>query len=400
MLKKRVLLGLSGGVDSSVAAYLLKEQGFDVQALFMINWKDSSVTLQGQCSWEEDVIVAELVAKKLGIKLQVVDSSEKYKEKVVEYMFKEYSSGRTPNPDVLCNREIKFNVFNEYAQNFEAQFIATGHYAVTEKSNDYSDEVKLISGYDPNKDQSYFLCQLNQKQLKNVIFPIGKLLKTDVRRIAEEQNLASATKKDSQGICFIGKVDLPTFLKQKIFSKNGNIVEIYEKPLRENNGLYKKDYNLFEQKELIEISKPYNFVENAKKIIGQHQGVYYYTIGQRKGLDIGGTTEPLYIVGTDVERNEIYVGEGQNHWALSRKALFIREEDLHWLRSSKQLKNGEKQLFSVRISYRQPLQKACLYKTEDGLFIVFEQMQRGITPGQFAVWYKEQELIGSGVIQH
>lgn len=400
MLKKSVVLGLSGGVDSSVAAYLLKEQGYDVQALFMINWKNSSVTLQGQCLWEEDVIVAELVAQKLGIKLHVVDSSEKYKELVVEYMFGEYQAGRTPNPDVLCNREIKFNVFNHYAQQFDAQYVATGHYAITQFANDDTNEIKLISGKDPNKDQSYFLCQLNQQQLKNVIFPIGNILKTDVRKIAEQQNLASAYKKDSQGICFIGKVDLPTFLKQKIMSKNGNIVEISKDVEFLKGSIFCKKPDTYTTEELVFISEPYNLQRFSKRVLGQHQGVYYYTIGQRKGLDIGGTSEPMYIVGTDIERNEIYVGEGQSHWALSRKALFIKYIDIHWIRPSLEMFVGEKRLYDVRIRYRQPLQKACLYRVEEGIFIVFEQMQRGITPGQFAAWYKDGELLGSGVIQY
>ncbi len=393
---KRVIIGLSGGVDSSVAAYLLKQQGFEVIALFMINWKDSSVTLAGDCAWEEDIIVAKLVAQKIGIPLEVVDSSEKYKQAVVDYMFLEYEKGRTPNPDVLCNREIKFDIFQTYADKFNADFIATGHYAKTEKIiTEKGEFVRLLAGDDKNKDQSYFLCQLSQKQLKNVLFPIGNIEKTEVRRIAAELDLASATKKDSQGICFVGKVDLPTFLQQKLAPKKGKIIEI-----EQNDELLSEmsKYPEINFENLCEIAKPLDFSKIKGKFVGEHNGAHYYTIGQRKGLNVGGKAEPLFVLATNIEKNIIYVGQGHSHFGLNRRALFIQKSEIHWIRPDLEMGINEKSNFLVRIRYRQELQKAQLIMQSEGLYIIFEDLQRGITAGQFAAWYNENELIGSGVI--
>jgi tRNA-specific 2-thiouridylase len=393
---KRVIIGLSGGVDSSVAAYLLKQQGFEVIALFMINWKDSSVTLAGDCAWEEDIIVAKLVAQKIGIPLEVVDSSEKYKQAVVDYMFLEYEKGRTPNPDVLCNREIKFDIFQTYADKFNADFIATGHYAKTEKIiTEKGEFVRLLAGDDKNKDQSYFLCQLSQKQLKNVLFPIGNIEKTEVRRIAAELDLASATKKDSQGICFVGKVDLPTFLQQKLAPQKGKIIEI-----EQNDELLSEmsKYPEINFENLCEIAKPHDFSKIKGKIVGEHNGAHYYTIGQRKGLNVGGKAEPLFVLATNIEKNIIYVGQGHSHFGLNRSALFIQKSEIHWIRPDLEMGINEKSNFLVRIRYRQELQKAQLIMQSEGLYIIFEDLQRGITAGQFAAWYNENELIGSGVI--
>jgi len=387
---KRVVLGLSGGVDSSVAAYLLKEQGFDVIALFMINWKDSSVTLSGDCAWEEDIIVAQLVAKKLGIPLEVVDSSEKYSKQVVDYMFAEYEKGRTPNPDILCNREIKFDIFQNAAEKFNADFIATGHYAKIETFTNNGVEYKgLVAAADSNKDQSYFLCQLSQNQLKNVIFPLGDIEKPEVRRIAAELGLASAEKKDSQGICFVGKVDLPTFLQQKLTPKKGIIIEIPENNIIEN---------LTEAIDLEQLAKPIELNPEMGKKIGEHNGAFYYTIGQRKGLNIGGKAKPLFVLATDVENNILYVGQGHEHWALNRKALFVNKNEIHWIRPDLKLNINDSKKCMVRIRYRQPLQSAEITMKENGLFIIFENLQRGITAGQFAAWYFDNQLIGSGVI--
>lgn len=394
---KKVVIGLSGGVDSSVAAYLLKNQGYNVHALYMINWKDSSVTLSGDCSWEEDKIVAELVAKKLNIPLTVVDSSERYMKNVVDYMFYEYEQGRTPNPDVLCNREIKFNVFNEEAQRIGADYVATGHYckkrSVVKNGKEF---YRLIAGADNNKDQSYFLCQLSQEQLKNVLFPIGDISKPEVRKIAHELGLASADKKDSQGICFVGKVDLPTFLQQKIAAKTGNIIEI---PENFNTEISFKAKENFTDDDLIDLAKPYDYKTIKGKKVGQHQGAHFYTIGQRKGLNVGGTAKPLYVIATDTETNVVYVGQGSEHIGLFRKALFLKNNDIHWIRPDLKQKTGTKQKYLVRIRYRQPLQKAELYFRDEGIYIVFEELQRGISAGQFAAWYDNDELIGSGIIQ-
>lgn len=391
---KKVVLGLSGGVDSSVAAYLLKQQGYEVIGLFMINWKDSSVTISGDCTWEEDLIVAKLVAKKLGIHLEVVDSSEDYKNKVVDYLFDEYEKGRTPNPDVLCNREIKFDVFEKYAKQFGADYVATGHYAKIDEVVVAGKTIKrLLIAEDLNKDQSYFLCQLSQEQLMNVLFPLGDIDKPEVRRIAKELELATAERKDSQGICFIGKVDLPTFLQQKLAAKTGKIIEI------EQNDEYFKNIDLTYSKQNIEkICEPYDFEQVKGKIIGEHRGAHFYTIGQRKGLNIGGKEKPLFVLATDVEKNIIYVGQGHEHPGLNRKGLFVEKSDIHWLRPDLILNINEQKECMVRIRYRQQLQKATLFMENKGLFIIFESLQRGITSGQFAAWYYDDELIGSGVI--
>ena len=394
-MKQKVVIGLSGGVDSAVSALLLKQQGYDVHALFMINWKNSSVTLSGDCAWEEDQLVAQMVAKQIGIPLHVVDSSERYMTHVVDYMFNEYSRGRTPNPDVLCNREIKFEIFNRYAQELGADYVATGHYCrrdeVTGKDgNTYS---RLLAGSDPNKDQSYFLCQMSQSQLKNVLFPIGDIIKPEVRRIAAENNLACAKRKDSQGICFVGKVDLPVFLQQKLKSKQGDIVEVTDDAY-----VYRNRHD--DPDDIEALSKPYIYTPDDGFIIGKHIGAQYYTIGQRKGLNIGGHEKPVYVLATDIERNVIYVGMGDEHPGLYRKALFINNDEIHLVRPDLALADGETKKLKVRIRYRQPLQDATLIKTEKGLFINFDIPQKSITPGQFAAWYQNDELIGSGAISY
>lgn len=387
----KVVIGLSGGVDSSVAAYILKEQGHEVIGLFMQNWHDADVTLQGDCAYEEDRIMAELVAKKLEIPFHYVDLSIIYRQRVVDYMFAEYQKGRTPNPDVLCNREIKFDAFLEEALKLGAEFVATGHYCQKDTIIVEGKEIhRLIAGEDTNKDQSYFLCQLSQKQLSKAMFPIGHLIKPEVRKIAEEQELATAKRKDSQGICFVGKVDLPTFLQQKLAPQEGNIIEI-DSSFRKYNRINKTD-------DIQILSKAFKYHPLDGKIIGKHKGAHYFTIGQRKGLDVGGTKQPLYIIGTDVIRNVVYVGEGQEHPGLLRPALFISKEELHWIRPDLVLKVGETLSVDARIRYRQPLQKATITMNEDGLYMLFEELQRGITQGQFAAWYIENELIGSGVI--
>jgi tRNA-specific 2-thiouridylase len=396
-VKQKVIIGLSGGVDSSVAAYLLKQQGYDVEALFMINWKDSSVTLSGDCSWEEDIIIAKLVAKKLGIPLQVVDSSEDYKHKVVEYMFSEYEKGRTPNPDVLCNREIKFDVFINKAKEIGADYFATGHYCRKEEiSVDGKKTYRLLAGSDPNKDQSYFLCQLSQDQIKDVLFPIGHLMKPEVRKIAVELDLASAKKKDSQGICFVGKVDLPTFLQQKLKPKKGYIIEIQKSTIIDIDSKV-SDFQGGDERLRIICADRYYRPEPGKKV-GEHNGAFYYTIGQRKGLDVGGTPEPLFIISTDIKRNVVYVGQGKDHPGLFRKGLFIKSEEIHWIRPDLALMPGQKDQYQVRIRYRQELQEAMIHQKADGMYVVFSQPQRGITSGQFAAWYIGDELVGSGRI--
>jgi len=397
-LNKKVVIGLSGGVDSSVAAYLLKEQGYEVEGLFMINWKDSSVTLRGDCSWEEDIIIARLVAKKLDIPLHVVDSSDDYLKNVADYMFNEYEKGRTPNPDVLCNREIKFDVFIKKVNEIGADYFATGHYCrkeeITQEGKTY---YRLLAGTDPNKDQSYFLCQLSQDQLKKALFPVGDIVKPRVREIAKELDLASAEKKDSQGICFVGKVDLPTFLQQKLKPKKGKIIEIPKKGVPDEATISNDLSNQKDQLELLCSERKYR-PENGK-VVGEHNGAHFFTIGQRKGLDVGGTPEPLFVISTDIEKNVIYVGLGKKHPGLYRKGLFIPKNDIHWIRPDLQLKNGETGNYLVRIRYRQELQEAKIFSEEDGIYIVFESEQRGITSGQFAAWYKGEELIGSGVIK-
>ncbi len=453
--KIKVCVGLSGGVDSSVAAYLLKQEGYDVFAMFMQNWSDASTTLHGDCEWEEDRFVAELVARKIGIPFYFVDLSEKYRQRVVDYMFSEYEKGRTPNPDVLCNREIKFDAFLEVARKMGADYVATGHYCrKVERGGVYS----ILEGTDPNKDQTYFLCQLSQEQLSRAMFPIGHLTKPEVRRIAKEADLPSAEKKDSQGICFVGKVDLPTFLKQKLTSVEGDVVEVFD-------AYYAADELYCRQQEIlgsllkpgVELDRTVHYAPEEKvltsdgqplgespygrepsdeelavlatpvsydikfetetyrsgkkhikktrwkenpygRIVGRHEGAQFYTIGQRKGLGIGGHAEPVFVISTDTLNNVVYIGEGHHHKGLSRFCLRVAPEEVHWIRPDLALKPGESRRQRVRIRYRQPLQGATLFMREDGLYILFDCAQRGISAGQFAVWYDGEEMIGSGVI--
>ena len=387
----RVVVGLSGGVDSSVAAYLLKQQGHEVIGLFMRNWHDTTGTLEGDCPWYDDQVFAELVAKKLDIPFRFVDLSEEYRRRVVDYMFAEYSAGRTPNPDVLCNREIKFDVFLKEALKMGAEYVATGHYCRKQTVVENGQEVyKLLAGSDPNKDQSYFLCQLTQEQLRYALFPIGDLLKPEVRRIAEEQKLATAKRKDSQGICFVGKVDLPVFLQQQIAAKQGNVHEI----LPSWRGYAQQPA----EDDLAALAEPRRYTVRDGKKVGTHNGAHFYTIGQRKGLGIGGRKESLFIIATDVKENVIYVGEGDSHPGLYRKALKLQSDALHWVNPADAMQVGERRSYDVRIRYRQPLQRAELICREEGVYILFEEPQRGIAAGQFAAWYSGDELVGSGVI--
>ncbi len=395
-MKKRVVVGLSGGVDSSVAAYLLKEQGYDVIGLFMKNWHDDSVTISDECPWLEDSNDAMLVAEKLGIPFQTVDLSEEYKERIVDYMFREYQMGRTPNPDVLCNREIKFDVFMKIALSLGADFVATGHYCRKGTFEKDGKEIyQLISGKDPNKDQSYFLCQLSQEQLSKTLFPIGELLKSEVRKIAAEQNLITAEKRDSQGLCFIGKVRLPEFLQQKLAPKDGVIVEV---PASFSE--YKRtqpDFSSEEEKfKYLSTKRKYSKVDG--KQVGIHHGAHYFTKGQRKGLAVGGTKEPLFVIDTDVDENIIYTGQGKQHPGLYRRGLFIKSEEIHWIREDLKIAEEEKMEVMARIRYRQPLEKATLHRTVSGLYVIFDEPQSAITEGQFVAWYNGSELLGSGVI--
>jgi tRNA-uridine 2-sulfurtransferase len=393
---KRVVVGLSGGVDSSVAAYLLQQQGYEVIGLFMKNWHDDSVTISNECPWLEDSNDALLVAEKLGIPFQTVDLSEEYKEKIVDYMFNEYEKGRTPNPDVLCNREIKFDVFMKIALSLGADYVATGHYCQkNEIEVDGKPVYQLIAGADTNKDQSYFLCQLSQKQLAKSLFPIGALTKPEVREIAAEMDLVTAEKKDSQGLCFIGKVRLPEFLQQKLQPQEGKIVQIDK-----NDPIYnfEKPAGLTLEEELKLESQKLNYLPTMGKVVGKHQGAHYFTIGQRKGLNVGGTTDPLFIIATNVETNTIYTGLTSLHPGLFKKSLFIEKSEVHWIRTDLTLKAGESMEVMARIRYRQPLQKATLYQFEDGMYVRFDEPQSAITEGQFVAWYFDNELVGSGVI--
>ena len=459
--KIKVCIGLSGGVDSSVAALLLKQQGYDVFALFMQNWHDASTTLHGDCEWEEDRFVAELVARKIGIPFYFVDLSKEYRQRVVDYMFDEYEKGRTPNPDVLCNREIKFDAFLKCAEKLGADYVATGHYCRKETVQTLDGPVhRILAGTDPNKDQSYFLCQLTQAQLSKAMFPIGDIVKPEVRRLAHEADLPSADKKDSQGICFVGKVDLPTFLQQKLKPCEGDIVEVYDAYYADNEqynyiksvlesilaeghdhvdmitGYVSEDKAVpvvsggcpfsmdkvagLADEQLAAISTPLKYditfetetyrsgrkhIKKTRykehpfgKIVGRHDGAQFYTIGQRKGLNVGGHKDSLFVIETDIPSNIIYVGEGHTHKGLSRSCLRVAPEEIHWIRPDLAMSDGEIRRYRVRIRYRQPLQDATLIKRASGLYILFDAPQRGITPGQFAVWYDGDEMIGSGVI--
>ena len=394
---KKVVVALSGGVDSSVAAYLLKQQGYEVLGLFMKNWHDEEVTVSNECPWLEDSNDALLVAEKLGIPFQTVDLSSQYKSRIVDYMFREYEMGRTPNPDVLCNREIKFDVFLKIAMDLGADYVATGHYCKKEEFIDENGNTiyRLIAGADPNKDQSYFLCQLTQEQLSKTLFPIGHLQKSEVREIAGQNKLVTAGKKDSQGLCFVGKVRLPDFLQQQLKPKKGVIVEVPSQL-----EWYQRETPVFDSKlsELAYYSEKPRHQLHDGIVVGEHEGAHYFTIGQRKGLDVGGTKEPLFVIQTDVDNNIIYTGQGKTHPGLYRRTLFVREEEMHWVRPDLALAVDESLEVLARIRYRQPLQKAVLYRVTGGLFVDFLEPQEAITEGQFVAWYLEDELVGSGVI--
>jgi tRNA-specific 2-thiouridylase len=396
-LNKRVVVGLSGGVDSSVAAYLLKEQGYEVLGLFMKNWHDDSVTISNECPWLEDSNDAMLVAQKLGIPFQTVDLSAQYKERIVDYMFREYEMGRTPNPDVLCNREIKFDVFLDIAQGLGADYVATGHYCQKQTSEINGTPVHhLLAGADGQKDQSYFLCQLTQDQLSKALFPIGHLQKDEVRAIAKAQGLITAEKRDSQGLCFIGKVRLPDFLQQQLKAKKGEIIEIPEDSVHYQNG----PENGASQEQWHEYwRRPFRYEPTDGTIVGTHQGAHFFTIGQRKGLAVGGKEEPLFVLATDVAENIIYVGQGKAHPGLKRRGLRVRANEVHWIRQDLRLSSGQELKVMARIRYRQPLESAQLFQKDSGLYVIFEKEQTAISSGQFVAWYHDNELLGSGVIE-
>ena len=395
---KRVVVGLSGGVDSSVAAYLLQQKGYEVIGLFMKNWHDTSVTISNECPWVEDSSDAMSVAESLNIPYQTIDLSKEYKERIVDYMFAEYQKGRTPNPDILCNREIKFDIFLKAAMQLNADYVATGHYCRKEIINlDGKEIFQLKAGLDKNKDQSYFLCQLNQEQLSKALFPIGHLEKSEVRKIASEAGLSTAEKKDSQGLCFIGKIKLPEFLQQQLKPKKGDIIEIdQEHPLFKTNKEFNKDNTTLEA--LQSLSHNYNYTPEFGEKVGEHNGAHYFTIGQRKGINVGGKVEPLFVIDTDTRTNTIYVGQGTNHKGLFRPALKVLNRDVHWVRDDLRLNIGETLHIKSRIRYRQPLEQATLYQKEDGMYIIFKHDQRGIASGQFVAWYSDDELLGSGII--
>lgn len=396
-MNKRVVVGLSGGVDSSVAAHLLLEQGYEVIGIFMRNWHDESVLIDGECPWIDDSNDANLVAQQLGIPFQVLDFSKEYKERIVDYMFTEYEAGRTPNPDVLCNREIKFDVFLKAAEELNADFVATGHYCRKEAVEENDKTIyRLLAGKDPNKDQSYFLCQVRQDQLAKALFPIGELQKSEVREIATSLGLPTADKKDSQGLCFVGKVKLPEFLQQQLAPKEGTVIEVAEPELP---AYPKTEPNGNPSEELLHaLTQGYPLSPTLGKNVGTHSGAHFFTIGQRKGINIGGTPEPLFVIGTDTKTNTLYTGQGKEHKGLYRPGLFVKADDIHWVRPDMALQPGESQRYLTRIRYRQPLEKATLYRREKGLYVVFDHEQRGIAKGQFVAWYQDDELIGSGVI--
>ena len=391
---KRVVVGLSGGVDSSVAAHLLIKEGYEVIGMFMRNWHDESVTLSDECPWIEDSNDALLVAQQLGIPFQVIDLSEAYKSRIVDYMFDEYQRGRTPNPDILCNREIKFDVFLEAAMKLGADFVATGHYC--RKSENEDGSYSLLAGIDKTKDQSYFLCQITQNQLSKALFPIGHLEKQEVRKIAMELNLVTAEKKDSQGLCFVGKISLPLFLQQQLKAKTGEIIEIpQELPQYElYNSLKASATNVSE------LAAPFIYTKDMGTVVGQHQGAYYYTIGQRKGLQIGGKPLPSFIIGVDTINNLIYTGQSELHNGLNKYALKIEINSINWLNNNALFNKNNELSCRVRIRYRQPLQDAILLRVNGDVFVLFSKKQKGVTPGQFAAWYQGDELVGSGVIEH
>ena len=399
--KKRVVVGLSGGVDSSVAAYLLIEQGYEVIGMFMKNWHDESVTISNECPWMEDSTDAMLVADKLGIPFQAIDLSTEYKDRIVDYMFAEYEAGRTPNPDILCNREIKFDIFLKAAEKLKADYVATGHYCQRGEIETGGEPVfRLLAGADANKDQSYFLCQLSQEQLAKALFPIGHLQKSEVRQIAKEQDLITADKKDSQGLCFIGKVRLPEFLQQQLKPKKGDILVVSSDlpqfaKQQVPAGVAPED---FDQDTLEEICIPEKYSRSQGKKIAEHNGAHYYTVGQRKGLHVGGTGKPLFVIATDTVENMIYTGLGEDHPGLMRNGLFVPKEDVHWIREDLKLSPGESARYLSRIRYRQPLSMATLIMKENGLYVLFDVPQKGIAAGQFVAWYKEDECIGSGTI--
>ena len=393
---KKVIIGLSGGVDSSVSALLLKQQGYEVIGLFMKNWHDETVTISDDCPWLDDSNDAMLIAEKLDIPFQTVDLSEQYHSRIIDYMFNEYENGRTPNPDVLCNREIKFDIFLKIALNLGADYIATGHYCQVNKINKDNKEIyRLIAGADEKKDQSYFLCQLSQKQLSKAIFPIGHLTKSDVRDIAKKNDLITAAKKDSQGLCFVGKVKLPDFLKQRLTPKKGKVIKIDSESIRQEIDLNEVKSK---ENELELLSAPFSFSSSDGKEIGEHHGAYYYTVGQRKGLNIGGFSEPLFVLETDVSKNIIYVGMGESHPALYKKALFVKSNEIHWIREDLKINENETMNVEFRIRYRQPLQSGTIYRFKKGLYILFDKPISSVTSGQFVSWYIDDELIGSGTI--
>ncbi len=399
--KPRVVLGLSGGVDSSVAAKILLDQGYEVIGMFMKNWHDESVTISNECPWIEDSTDAMLVAETLNIPFQAIDLSAEYQKRIVDYMFAEYSVGRTPNPDILCNREIKFDIFLKAAIQLKADFVATGHYCQKgEIAVDGQPVYQLLAGADANKDQSYFLCQLSQEQLAKALFPIGHLQKSEVREIAKEAGLITAEKKDSQGLCFIGKVRLPDFLQQQLKPKQGNIVEISAQfpaytPISQVPQEAPQDWD---QAQLDAFCLALAYLPTQGKVISEHRGAHYFTVGQRKGLHVGGTGKPLFVIATDTQENVIYTGLGEDHPGLNRFGLFVQNDQVHWIRQDLALKVGEHAVYAARIRYRQPLSKATLIQRENGLYVVFEQAQKGIASGQFAAWYQDKECIGSGTI--
>jgi tRNA-specific 2-thiouridylase len=394
----RVVVGLSGGVDSSVSAYLLQQQGYEVIGVYMRNWHDESVTINNECPWIEDSADAMAVTEHLGIPFINLDLSKEYKERIVDYMFSEYKKGRTPNPDILCNREIKFDIFLKAALKLKADMVATGHYCQKASiGKDGKTIYRLIAGADPNKDQSYFLCQLSQEQLSKALFPIGHLQKSEVRKIAAEIGLPTADKKDSQGLCFVGKIRLPDFLQQQLMPRKGLIVEIPEdaEPIL----TIQKDIQGREGIEQLKaLTAAPHFSPEHGKVVGEHQGAHYFTVGQRKGLQVGGMKEPLFVLEKDTKTNYIYTGQGASHPGLQRGGLFVKRANIHWIREDLRMNVGDARPYLVRYRYRQELIGATLHMEEDGLYVIFDNAQTGIASGQFVAWYEGNELIGSGEI--